>query len=247
MVLLLRPLWLLLNPVAAERAAHAAGRIDARPGSRRLTGREIVVLSWAGTRGVISLAAIFTRAADDVRGKPFPGRDLILFCTYVVVVVTLVGQGVTFAPIVRALGVRADPADAASLRNEARAASVQAGLAWLDQFAGRSRGLPIRNWPGCAPASTAGCGATRSLAGARRRPTRTGRTAPADNGARTRPGLARPRWRRAGPSSTRSARNCCAGATPAACPTRACASWNANWTTRNASSPVLAGTEAPPL
>ena len=52
-----------------------------------------------------------------------------------VVVVTLVGQGVTFAPIVRALGVLADPADAASLRNQARAASVRAGLARLDQLA----------------------------------------------------------------------------------------------------------------
>jgi monovalent cation/hydrogen antiporter len=56
-------------------------------------------------------------------------------------VVTLVGQGVTFAPIVRALGVLANPADEASLRNQARAASVQAGLACLDQIAAGS-GLP---------------------------------------------------------------------------------------------------------
>ena len=42
--------------------------------------------------------------------------------------------GVTFGPIVRALGVRADPADAAALRNEARAAAAQAGLSRLDQI-----------------------------------------------------------------------------------------------------------------
>ena len=48
---------------------------------------------------------------------------------------TLVGQGVTFAPVVRALGVRADPADAASVRNQARAASVQVALSRLDQIA----------------------------------------------------------------------------------------------------------------
>ena len=93
------------------------------------------MLSWAGTRGVISLAAIFTVPLTTSSGKPFPGRDLILFCTFVVVLVTLIGQGVTFAPIVRALGVRADPADAVSLRNAARAASAQAGLACLDQIA----------------------------------------------------------------------------------------------------------------
>ena len=40
----------------------------------------------------------------------------------------------TFGPIVRALGVRADPADAAALRNEARAAAAQAGLSRLDQI-----------------------------------------------------------------------------------------------------------------
>jgi CPA1 family monovalent cation:H+ antiporter len=93
------------------------------------------VLSWAGTRGVISLAAIFTLPLTVDSGRPFPDRDLLLFCTFVVVVVTLVGQGVTFGPIARALGVHADPADAAELRNEARAAATQAALDRLDQLA----------------------------------------------------------------------------------------------------------------
>ncbi len=92
------------------------------------------MLSWAGTRGVISLAAIFTLPLTVDSGRPFPARDLLLFCTFVVVVVTLVGQGVTFGPIARALGVHADPADAAALRNEARAAAAQAGLDRLDQL-----------------------------------------------------------------------------------------------------------------
>ena len=74
------------------------------------------MLSWAGTRGVISLAAIFTLPLTIEGGHPFPGRDLLLFCTYLVVVVTLVGQGLTFAPIAHALGVRGDPADAAFVR-----------------------------------------------------------------------------------------------------------------------------------
>jgi len=100
-----------------------------------LSGREIGVLSWAGTRGVISLAAIFTLPLTIEGGRPFHGRDLLLFCTYLVVVVTLVGQGLTFAPIARVLGVRADPADAALVRTQARAASVQAGLSRLDQIA----------------------------------------------------------------------------------------------------------------
>jgi CPA1 family monovalent cation:H+ antiporter len=51
-----------------------------------------------------------------------------------VVLVTLVGQGLTFAPVVRALGLRADQADEARLRNEARAASTEAGLARLAEL-----------------------------------------------------------------------------------------------------------------
>ena len=145
-VLLLRPLWLFLTQSLPGTLHTRLGGSDPRPAGR-LTGREIVVLSWAGTRGVISLAAIFTVPLTTSSGKPFPGRDLILFCTLVVVVVTLVGQGVTFAPLVRALGVLADPADEASLRSQARAASVQAGLACLDQIAAGA-GLPDQELEG---------------------------------------------------------------------------------------------------
>ena len=136
-VLLLRPLWLLLTqslPGALHTRLGGTAQTGSPRDGRRLRGREIVVLSWAGTRGVISLAAIFTLPLTTSAGRPFPGRDLLLFCTYIVVVVTLVGQGVTFGPIVQALGMRADPADAAALRDEARAAAVQAGLSRLDQI-----------------------------------------------------------------------------------------------------------------
>ena len=114
-VLVLRPLWLLTV-------------------SRRLGGREIGLLSWAGTRGVISLAAIFTVPLTTSDGQPFPGRDLLLFCTFLVVVVTLLGQGLTFGLVARLLGVRADRNDEAALRWEARHAAVRAGLARLDEL-----------------------------------------------------------------------------------------------------------------
>jgi CPA1 family monovalent cation:H+ antiporter len=148
-VLLLRPLWLLLtqslprslhtrlgdtgdDPDDAPTARQAAR--DAR-NDRRLTGREVMALSWSGTRGVISLAAIFTVPLVTDSGAPFPDRDLLLFCTFVVVLVTLVGQGLTFAPLVRALGLRANDTDQARLRNEARSASVEAALSRLDDLA----------------------------------------------------------------------------------------------------------------
>ena len=140
-VLLLRPLWLWLTEHLPQSLHTRLGgpdlqEDDARRATAqgRLSGREIIVLSWAGTRGVISLAAIFTLPMFTDDGTPFPDRDLLLFCAFVAVLVTLVGQGLTFAPLVRALGLSAGEADQARLRNEARMASVEAALARLDEM-----------------------------------------------------------------------------------------------------------------
>lgn len=152
-VLLVRPLWLLLTQslprplhtrlgnVSGAREAHDAENPDDADagrrrdgGSERLNGREVVVLSWAGTRGVVSLAAIFAVPFVTDTRAPFPDRDLLLFCTLVVVLVTLIGQGITFGPLVRALGLRANATDELRLRNRARAAAVQAALDRLDSL-----------------------------------------------------------------------------------------------------------------
>ena len=137
-VLLLRPLWLALTQSLPRRVRGRMGR-DV-PDDQYLSGREIGVLSWAGTRGVISLAAIFTLPLTIDGGRPFPGRDLLLFCTYLVVVVTLVGQGLTFAPIAHANG---DPADAALVPGPGPLG--QAGLSRLTRSPGRR--VPGRCYP----------------------------------------------------------------------------------------------------
>jgi Na+/H+ antiporter len=141
-VLLLRPLWLWLTEHLPQSLHTRLGGQDtdddgSRPATApaRLSGREIVVLSWAGTRGVISLAAIFALPLTTGTGAPFPDRELLLFCAFLAVLTTLVGQGLTFAPLVRALDLRADEADQARLRNQARVAAVEAALARLDEIA----------------------------------------------------------------------------------------------------------------
>ncbi|RBY97682.1 Na+/H+ antiporter [Blastococcus sp. TF02-8] len=136
-MLLVRPLWLLLTESLPQSLHARLGGADDEggPAHRRLSGREIVVLSWAGTRGVISLAAIFTLPEVTGDGEPFPDRSLLLFCAFLAVLATLVGQGITFAPLVRALGLRADRGDQARLRNQARIASVEAALGRLDELA----------------------------------------------------------------------------------------------------------------
>jgi monovalent cation/hydrogen antiporter len=131
LVLVVRPLFLVLSNIA-PRFLHA--RLGGRYQSA-LTGREIVAMSWAGTRGVISLAIAFALPLTTKGGDALPGRDLVVFCAYLVVLVTLVGQGVTFAPLLRRLGVGADPADSARRRNEARVAAVEAALKALEDVA----------------------------------------------------------------------------------------------------------------
>ncbi|GAA2648657.1 Na+/H+ antiporter [Paractinoplanes durhamensis] len=127
-VLLLRPLWLVLTQLLPSRMhARLGGSPDGRE-EKALDKREVVALSWAGTRGVISLAAIFTLH------ETVPDRDLLQFCAFVVVLVTLLGQGLTFAPLVRWLGLRANKADLARERNEARSAAVQAAIDRLDEI-----------------------------------------------------------------------------------------------------------------
>ena len=124
-VLLLRPLWLL---VFAHLPARLHARLGGDPdeGNLPLSGREVIALSWAGTRGVITLAAAYSLPHD------LPARDLLLFCAYLVVLVTLVGQGLTFGPLLRRLRLGGAEVARALTRNEARVAALEAGLQRLE-------------------------------------------------------------------------------------------------------------------
>ncbi|MDM0077956.1 Na+/H+ antiporter [Variovorax sp. J2P1-59] len=67
-----------------------------------------IVLSWAGMRGIVTLAAAFAIPETLPDGTPFPFRDLILLCAFAVVLGTLVLQGLTMAPLIRAMGLTDD-------------------------------------------------------------------------------------------------------------------------------------------
>jgi len=109
--------------------------------SRRLREREggypdvraVGLVAWCGVRGAVSLAAALSIPALLRDGAPFPGRAEIIACTLVVIVVTLIGQGLTLLPLVRHLGLSdADPTELEVRR--ARQAMLSAGIARLDAF-----------------------------------------------------------------------------------------------------------------
>jgi CPA1 family monovalent cation:H+ antiporter len=93
----------------------------------------VVVASWCGVRGIVSLAAALALPARLPDGRGFPGRDLCVFVTLVVVLVTLFAQGLTLAPLVRLLGLRGDEQGEAE-RRLAREAILVAGIERLDRF-----------------------------------------------------------------------------------------------------------------
>ena len=85
-------------------------------------------LAFTGVRGVVSLAAALAIPLTTAAGEPFPHRDLILFVTFGVIIVTLVGQGLMLPSVVRWLGLaHAGRSRAAQREREARACRARAG------------------------------------------------------------------------------------------------------------------------
>jgi Na+/H+ antiporter len=70
--------------------------------------RQVLIIAWTGMRGVISLAAALALPLTTNDGAPFPGRDLILFLTFCVILATLVAQGLSLPALIRALGLEDD-------------------------------------------------------------------------------------------------------------------------------------------
>ena len=86
--------------------------------------RNVFVVSWAGMRGVVSLAAALALPSD------FPQRALLIFLTFCVIFATLVVQGLTLPLLIRRLGVMADASEQEE-EAHARTAAVEAALARL--------------------------------------------------------------------------------------------------------------------
>ncbi|CCW14941.1 Na+/H+ antiporter [Rhodococcus aetherivorans] len=104
-VIAVRPLWVLLH-WARRRLTREVG-LD-RLGRDQFTGREYLVISWAGMRGVVTLAAAGGVPLVLASGEPFPGRETIQVIAFVVAVGTLLIQGATMPALIRVLNV-ADP------------------------------------------------------------------------------------------------------------------------------------------
>src|SRR5437660_1151235 len=94
----------------------------------------VLLLSWIGMRGIVSLAAALALPVTTASGAPFPFRAEIILVTFAVILATLVLQGLTLTPLIRVLELGEDRTlelEEARAREEA----AQAAIAHLDGLA----------------------------------------------------------------------------------------------------------------
>jgi CPA1 family monovalent cation:H+ antiporter len=127
--IVVRLIWVPLAIVIPRLVSPALRRRDPIP-----SWRHISLVAWIGMRGIVSLAAALALPATTATGAPFPFRSEIIVLTFAVILATLVLQGLTLTPLIRALRIGADQTlelEEARAREEAAGAA----LARLDQLA----------------------------------------------------------------------------------------------------------------
>lgn len=130
LLILLRLIWMFLGAQISyfirRRALHQ--REPTPP------ARQIFVVGWTGMRGVISLAAAIALPHTLANGAPFEQRHLIIFLTFSVILVTLVLQGLSLAPLTRALGLAGIAGQNIEEEEEARRVILETALKSLDEI-----------------------------------------------------------------------------------------------------------------
>jgi CPA1 family monovalent cation:H+ antiporter len=101
--------------------------------ARRIPADQRLVVGWAGMRGSVSLAAALAIPLQTDAGAAFPERHLIIFLAFAVILVTLVGQGLTLGPLINRLGIEDDGQESHE-DTLARRRAAEAALARLDEL-----------------------------------------------------------------------------------------------------------------
>src|SRR5829696_2011546 len=99
----------------------------------RAPWQERLVMSWSGMRGAVSLAAALAVPVT-VGGERFDVRDLILFITFAVILATLVVQGLTLGPLIRALRLKDEGNEGTLMELRARLEGARAALKRLERL-----------------------------------------------------------------------------------------------------------------
>ena len=103
------------------------------PRTQQPSWRNVLIVAWTGMRGGVSLAAALALPLTLVNEAPFPQRDLVIFLTFCVILATLVGQGLSLAPLIRVLHLQEDGSRERE-HAQAHLTAVHAALERLDEL-----------------------------------------------------------------------------------------------------------------
>jgi CPA1 family monovalent cation:H+ antiporter len=101
--ILARLAWVYPGAFLPRLLSKRIRKTEIRPG-----GKLVFIIGWSGMRGVVSLASALAIPLTLAGGEAFPHRNLILCITFIVILVTLVFQGLTLPLMIRWLGIKAD-------------------------------------------------------------------------------------------------------------------------------------------
>jgi Na+/H+ antiporter len=96
-------------------------------------GPRPALVGWMGMRGAVSLAAALALPLETDAGAAFPGRELIIFLAFAVILGTLVVQGLTLPAVIRRFHLEDDALEAKE-DTKARIHAADAALARLDEL-----------------------------------------------------------------------------------------------------------------
>jgi CPA1 family monovalent cation:H+ antiporter len=130
LMIALRLIWVF----AESWISQAIRRVIKRPDTS-MPPTELLLVGWTGMRGVIALAAAMSLPELLNDGTAFPQRDVLIFLTFCVILVTLVAQGLSLPLLIRKLGMAAAFAPSCE-ENEARRRMLSSAISHIRDLRG---------------------------------------------------------------------------------------------------------------
>ena len=128
LTIVIRIIWVFPGAYIPRFLFKSIRRNEVNPG-----WKPVLLVAWSGMRGVVSLASALAIPLTIGPGYEFRDRNLILFITFIVILVTLVLQGLSLKPLIRLLKIEVNEKEAEQLQTMAlRIQLAEAVLAYMD-------------------------------------------------------------------------------------------------------------------
>lgn len=127
LTIIIRIIWVFPNAYIPRMLFKSIRDTEPKP-----TWQAVLMVAWSGMRGVVSLASALAIPLTLTSGESFPHRNLILFITFVVILFTLVLQGLSLKPLIRVLKVEVNRESEKVQELSLRVHLAEAVLAYLD-------------------------------------------------------------------------------------------------------------------